>query len=121
VRVEHSPLELFNAFKVGHVGDVEVASAGQHVVESFRPLFSGSHGSDCSVFSDSDGEVVGLRVEFDIVDDGVEVDPVLDVGLLNAAIDVIVEHFTWGEGGDSLAEVLLERVVCEFQAFLRSI
>lgn len=53
--------------------------------------------------------------------DGVKVDPVLDVGLLDTALDVVFENGTWREGRDSLTEVFLEGVISELQALFRTI
>jgi len=54
VGVQDSTLELFNSFEVGYVGDMEVTSASQNVVESFGSFFDVGLGAIGSVFSDGD-------------------------------------------------------------------
>jgi hypothetical protein len=100
---------------------VEVTSAREHPVKTFSSLLNGGCSAYGSVLSDSDCEVVGLFVELNGVDDSVEMNPVKDIGLLDATNDVVFEDFTWRERGDSSAEVLLEGVVAKLQAFLRSV
>jgi len=113
VGVQDSTLELIKTFKVGYVGDMEVASASHDVVESFGCFFDVGHGAIGGVFSGDDLEVVGLGEELDVMHDGVKVDPVLDVGLLNTALDVVFENRTWREGRDVLTKVFLEGVIGE--------
>lgn len=100
---------------------MEVTSACEHPVKTFSSLLNSSLSSNCGVLSDSDGEVVGFFMELNSVDDSVEMNPVKNVGLLNATNDVVFEDFTWRERGDGPAEVFLEGVVAKLQAFLRSV
>jgi hypothetical protein len=57
-------------------------------------------------------------MEFTRINDGVEVNPALDVRLLNASNDVIFKDRTWREGRDGFAEVFLVGVVSKLEAFL---
>jgi len=90
VRVKYSSLELFNAREIRHVRNMEVTSASHHIVEFLSSFFTVSDRTFSSVFSDSDREVICLRVEHYGVNNSVEVNPVLDVRFLNASIDVIL-------------------------------
>ena len=62
-----------------------------------------------------------LLVPVDHADRRVEADPFPHARLLHAADDVVPEHFARRIGGNRLAEMFFERVVGEFEAFLRSV
>jgi hypothetical protein len=121
VRVKHSSLELLDAIEVGHVGYMEVTRASEDPVKPLDSLFRGSHWPIGSVFDNSHFEVISLSVEFHTPDDSVEVNPVFNVGLFNAAIDVVMQDFTRRIGRDRLAEMFLERIISELKTLLRAI
>jgi len=99
MRVEYSSLELVHSREHGDVGYVEVTSAREYPVKTFSSLLNGGCSAYGSVLSDSDGEVVSLFVELNGVDDSVEMNPVKDIGLLDATNDVVFEDFVEGKRG----------------------
>ncbi|AUW47048.1 hypothetical protein CUJ84_pRLN2000510 (plasmid) [Rhizobium leguminosarum] len=66
-------------------------------------------------------EFLRLIVEANHAHRRAETYPVADVRLLDAALDVIPEHGARRIGGDRLAEMLLEGIIGEFEAFLRAV
>lgn len=85
VGVKSSALELLNSFKVRHVGNVEVTSACNNIIELFSSLFSLSDRAVSGHLSHNNSEVIGLFIEDTGVNYSVKVNPVFDVGLFDAA------------------------------------
>ena len=115
VGVQDPPEEGLEPREVGHVGHREVAAGHHHVVELLRgdPVFG-------QVVA-GHREHVRTAVEGDLPDDCPEPDEVAHATLLDPALDVVPEDLPRRIGGDGFSEVLLERVVGELQAFLRTV
>ena len=115
VRVQHAAVEGFETFEVGHVRGREVPGGDDHVIELLGIL-------DVLV------QVVRGHLEHaralvvgDVAHRRVEAAPVAHAGFLDAALDVIEEHRARRIGCDRPAEVILEKVIGEFESFLGTV
>jgi len=115
VRVQHPAVEPFEPLKVRHVRGREMAGGDHHVVELFRGT-----GVRLQVLR-GDREFPRILRIGHPAHRGAKADPVAHAGLLDPPLDVVPQHLARRIGGDRLAEVLLERVVGEFEALLRAV
>ncbi len=115
VRVQHAAVEGFETLEVGHVRRREVAGRNHDVIE-FLAVFVILLFVVCGDCEHSRGFVVG-----DVTHRRIEANPRAHAGLLDATLDVIVQHRARRIGCDRLAEVVLEKIVGELEAFLGSV
>ncbi len=114
VAVQDAAVEGAEARKFRHVRHREMARRHDDVVEFLRRhLVVGK-------VVGLDGELRRLVVIRNMARRRAEAHPAADAGLLDAALDVIPQHCARRVGTDRPAEMFLERVVGEFQAFLRA-
>ena len=115
VRVHDAAGEFLDAVEMRHVGRREVARRDHYIVEFLGidlvriPVVHG------------DGELAAGIGIGDHAHGTVEAHPFAHVGLFDAALDVVPQNGAGRVGRDRVAEMLLERIVGEFQAFLRAV
>ncbi len=92
-----------------------MAGCIDHVIELGRDEFVGNE------ILDGDDELARLVIVGAPADGVIELDVVAHTALLDAALDVVVQHGARRERGNGPAEVLFEGVVCEFEALLGAV
>ena len=112
VRMQHAAAEVREARELGYVGDREVAGGHHHVVELLGVALV------ARVVVHGHRELAGRFVVGDAARRRVEADVLAHPGLLDTALDVVEQHLTRRVGAHRPAEVLVEGVVGELQAFL---
>ncbi len=115
MRVHDAARKLFQPLEIGNVGGREVARRHHDEIEGL-----GQH-LVLDEILDRDGEELRLGVERDMPDGVAELHVFADVAALDPARDIIVQHGPRRVGRDGPAEMLLERVIGEFQAFLGAV
>lgn len=115
VRVQHAPREFVETFEGRDVRGGEVATRVDDEIE-----FSRRGGVGDEVVR-GDRELAGGGRILDRADRGVELPVVTDVRAFDPTGDVVVQDCTRRAGGKRAAEVLLEAVIRELQAFLRAV
>ena len=115
VAVQDAAVECRKTFEIGHVGHRKMPRRDDDVVE-----FLGI-GDVVGAVMRGDGEFLRLVRKRHHAHRAVEAHPFLHAGLFDAALDVVPQHGARRVGADRPPKVLLERVVGEFQAFLRPV
>ena len=113
--VQDAAVEGREALEIGHVGHREMPGGDDDIVELFRI------GDVVGAVMRGDGEFLRLVRIGHHAHRAVEAHPFAHAGLLDAALDVVPQHGARRIGADRPAEMLLESVVGEFQAFLRPV
>src|SRR5690606_10931809 len=93
----------------------EVPAGDHHIIEHLL------HALVEGVVMGGEGEGTAFGIEAHGLHGRVEADVLAYTGLAYPALDVVPKDFTWRVGGNGTAKMLVEAVVSEFQALLRSI
>lgn len=115
VRVHDAAGELLEPGEVGHVRGGEVPARHDDIVELLGAGLARVHALH------GDGEGVLLGVVGNPTYLGVELDVLSNVALLRPAYDVVIQDFTRRVRRDGFTEMLVKRVVGEFETFLRPV
>ena len=113
--VQDAAVEGRKALEIGDVGHREMPRGDDDVVE-----FLGI-GDVVAAVMRGDGEFFRRVGEGHHAHRAVEAHPFAHAGFFDAALDVVPQHGARRIGADRPAKMLLERVVGEFQAFLRPV
>src|SRR5579863_3554270 len=113
--VQHTARKLIETWKFRNVRDGEVPCRTDDVVEHLGP-----HLVFVQIL-DRDAKFACYRVVFDETDRRAEIYVLAHIALLDAALDVIVQHGARRVRRNRTAEMLFEGIIGKFQTFLRPI
>src|SRR5690606_6313250 len=115
VRVENAARKLIETGKLRDVRHREVTAGAEDIVNL------GGRQRVLNEILDGDGELFRLWIVGHPADRVVELDVMRDAVPLDATLDVVVQHGARRERRDGAAEMLLEGIVGELEAFLGSV
>lgn len=115
VGMQHAAVEGLHPFEIGDVRRREVAARDHDVIELLV-----IHAVLGTVMR-RHRELLRLLIETHHAHGRAETHPFAHIGLLDATLDIVPEHGARRIGGNGLAEMLFERIVGEFQAFLGAV
>src|SRR5690554_4030869 len=107
--------ELFQTFKVGHIGRGEVTSSNYHVIELVCFLLTSF------MIHYRYSELLCVIIKSHPTHRTLKTNVLTDILLINATHNIVFEDFTGRVGRNWFAEVLFERVVSKFKTLFRTI